>query len=85
MLFAVAALVVSAGSVHFLLQRIGTAKVIRMSSPPLLIGLAPLLVAAGRLAAGFLPLLEPRMGMKPATTESTPPPPEHTFLLQRTS
>jgi hypothetical protein len=41
--------------------------------PPLLF-----LTALGP-ATGLLPLLEPRMGMKPTTTERTPPPREHIF------
>jgi uncharacterized membrane protein YoaK (UPF0700 family) len=85
MLLAVAALVIGAGSLDFLLQRICTAEVIRMSSPPLLISLVLLLAAAVRTATGFLPLLEPRMRMKPTTTERTPPLWEHVFLHHRES
>jgi hypothetical protein len=71
--------VVGARSVLFLLQRINTAKVIRVLSPPLLIGLPLLFAATVGPTARPLPLLEPRMGMKPTTTERTPPPREHTF------
>jgi hypothetical protein len=84
-LLAVAALVIGTRSVDFFLKPISAAKVIRMPGPPLLIGLPLLLVATNRLAAGFLPLLEPWMGMKPTTTERTPPPLGHTLLLPRTS
>src|SRR5215831_12274057 len=45
--------------------------------------LALLLPAAFSSTTGLLPLLEPRMRTKPATTERAPPPREHTFLLQR--
>jgi len=83
MLLAVAALPVGARSVDFLLVHIRTAKIIWVLSPPLLIGLPFLLVATVRPTTGLLPLLEPRMGMKPTTTERTSPPREHTFLLQR--
>jgi len=44
-----------------------------------LIGFALLLALAVRLTTGLLPFLEPRMGMKPTTTERTPPPRQHTF------
>jgi len=53
--------------------------------PPLLIGLPLLLVATVGPTTGLLPLFEPRMGIKPTTTERTPPPRGHTFLLQRTA
>jgi hypothetical protein len=79
MLLAVAALVFGARSVDFLLVLIGAAKVIRVLASPLLAGLLLLLVAAVRLTTSLLPLLEPRMGTKPATTERTPPPREHIF------
>jgi len=79
MLLTVAALVVGARSALFLLERIGTMKVIRVLGPPLVIRLSLLLAATVRSTTGFLPLLEPRMGMKPTTTERTPPPREHTF------
>jgi hypothetical protein len=79
MLLTVAALVVGARSVLFLLQRINPAKVIRVLRPPFLIGLPLLLTVTVGPATGFLPLLEPRMGMKPTTTERTPSPREHTF------
>jgi hypothetical protein len=54
-------------------------KVIRVHGPPLVIRLSLLLAATIRSTTGLLPLLEPRMGMKPTTTERTPPPREHTF------
>ena len=38
-----------------------------------------LLAATVRSTTSLLPLLEPRMGMKPAMTERTPSPREHTF------
>jgi hypothetical protein len=41
-------------------------------------------VATVRLTAGLLPLLEPRMGIKPTTTKRTSPPREHS-LLQSTA
>ena len=85
MLLTVAAHVFGARSVNFLLVRISTAEVIRVLGSPLLIELALLLLAAFRLTAGLLPLFEPRVGMKPTTTERTSPPREHTFLLWRTS
>jgi hypothetical protein len=79
MLLTVAALVVGARSVLFLLQCINPAKVVRVPSPPFLIGLSLLLAATVQLTTGPLPLFEPRMGMKPTTTERTPSPREHTF------
>src|SRR6266446_7785188 len=79
MLLTVAALVVGARSALFLLERIGTMKIIRVLGPPLVIRLSLLLAATVRSTTGFLPLLEPRMGMKPTTTERTPPPREHIF------
>jgi|SRR5690348_16507797 hypothetical protein len=79
MLLTIAALVFSARSIDFLLVRINTTKVIRVLSPPLLVGSPLLLAATVRLTTGLLPLLESRMGMKPATTERTPPPQEHVF------
>ena len=79
MLLTIAALVLGARSVRFLLERIGTMKVIRVRGPPLVIRLSLLLAATIRSTTGLLPLLEPRMGMKPTTTERTPPPREHTF------
>jgi hypothetical protein len=42
-------------------------------------------IRAEEQSKGLLPLLEPRMGTKPATTERTPPSWEHAFLLQRTA
>jgi hypothetical protein len=79
MLLAVAALVFGPRSIDFLLMLIGAAKVIRVLGPPLLIGLPLLLAATVRLTTGLLPLLEPRMGIKPTTTKRTPPPCEHSF------
>ena len=79
MLLTVAPPVVAARSVLLLLQRINPAKVIRVLSPPLLIGLPLLLAATLRLTTGLLPLFKPRVGMKPTTTERTPSPWEHTF------
>jgi hypothetical protein len=84
MLLTVAALVVGTRSVNFLLVLIGAAKVIRVLAPPLPTRLLFLLVATVRLTAGLLPLLEPRMGIKPTTTKRTSPPREHS-LLQSTS
>src|SRR2546430_16361285 len=82
MLLTVAPPVVGARPVLFLLQRINPAKVIRVLSPPFLIGFPLLLVATVRPTTGHLSLFEPRMGMKPTTAERTSPPREHTFLLQ---
>jgi hypothetical protein len=83
MLLAVAALVVGARSVLFLLKRrISTAKVIRVLGSPMLIEFLLLLAATFGPATGLLPLFEPRMGMKPTTTERTPLPQKHTLLLQ---
>jgi hypothetical protein len=79
MLLTIAALVFEARSVLFLLQRISIPKVVQMLTPPLLIGLSLLLAATIRSTTGFLPLLEPRMGMKPTTTERAPAPQEHIF------
>jgi len=79
MLLAVVLPVGGARSVLFLLQRITPAKVIRVPHPPVLIGFPLLLAATVQSATGPLPLLEPRMGMKPTTTERTPLPREHTF------
>jgi hypothetical protein len=79
MLLTVATLVLGARSVDFLLMRVGITKVIRVIGSPLLIGPLLLLAATVRSTTGLLPLLEPRMGMKPATTERTPSPREHTF------
>src|SRR3982074_2292671 len=84
-LLAVAALFLGTRSVLFFLHGIGAAKVIRVLAPPFHIGLPLLLLAALRSATGLLPLLEPRMGMKPTTTERTPPSREHAFLLLRTA
>src|SRR5271169_6395055 len=84
MLLTVAALVIGARSVNSLLVLIGAAKVIRVLAPPLPTRLLFLLAATVRLTAGLLPLLEPRMGIKPTTTKRTSPPREHS-LLQSTS
>ena len=81
MLLRVTTLVVGARSVHFLLKRISIPKVIWVLGPPLLIGLSLLLAATVCSTTGLLPLLEPRMGMKPTSTKRTSPPREHTFLL----
>jgi len=79
MMLTVAAPIVAARSVDFFLVLISSAEVTRVFGPPLLIGFLLLLLATFRLTTGFLPLLEPRMGTKPTTTERTPPPREHTF------
>src|SRR6201981_50088 len=84
MLLTVMPPVVGARSVLFLLLRINTTVVSRVLPPPLLIGLSLLLAATVALATGLLPLLEPRMGIKPTTTKRTSPPREHTLLLRRT-
>ena len=81
MLLTVTTLVIGARSILFLLKRISIPKVIRMLGPPLLIGLSLLLAATVRSTTGLLPLLEPRMGMKPMTTERTSAPREHIFPL----
>jgi len=70
MLLTVAAPVVEARS----------AEIIRVLGAPLLIGFALLLLATIRPTTGLLPLFEPRVGTKPATTERTSPR-EHVFLL----
>jgi hypothetical protein len=77
MLLTVAALVGGTRSVDFLLVLIGAAKVIRVLAPPLPTRLLLLLAATVRLTTGLLPLLEPRMGIKPTITKRTPPPREH--------
>jgi hypothetical protein len=83
MLLTVVPPVVRAGSVLFLLLRINTTEVSRVLPPPLLIGFSLLLAATVALATGLLPLPEPRMGIKPTTTNRTSPPREHTVLLRR--
>ena len=85
MLLTVAALVVGTRSVNFLLVLIGAAKVIRVLGPPLPTRLLFLLAATVRLTAGLLPLLEPRMGIKPTMTKRTSPPREHSFSSRATS
>jgi len=79
MLLTITTLVAGARSVLFLLKRISIPKVFRVLGPPLLIGFSLLLAATVRSTTGLLPLLEPRMGMKPTTTERTPPPRKHIF------
>jgi len=79
MLLTITTLVAGARSVLFLLKRISIPKVFRVLGPPLLIGLSLLLAATVRTTTGLLPLLEPRMGMKPTTTKRTPPPRKHIF------
>ena len=79
MLLTITTLVACARSVLFLLKRISIPKVFRVLGPPLLIGLSLLLAATVLSTTGSLPLLEPRMGMKPTTTERTPPPRNHIF------
>jgi hypothetical protein len=80
----VTTLVVGARSVLFLLKRVSIPKVIRVLGPPLLIGLSLLPAATVCSTTGLLPLLEPRMGMKPTTTERTPPPRKHIFPSSKT-
>jgi hypothetical protein len=77
MLLTVAALVGGTRSVDFLLVLIGAAKVIRVLAPPLPTRLLLLLAATVRLTTGLLPLLKPRVGIKPTITKRTPPPREH--------
>jgi hypothetical protein len=79
MLLTITTLVAGARSVLFLLKRISIPKVFRVLGPPLLIGLSLLLAATVRTTTGLLPLLEPRMGIKPTTTKRTPPPREHSL------
>jgi hypothetical protein len=79
MLLAIATLVVGARSVLCLLPRINPAEVVCVLSPPLLIEPPLLFLTTLGPTTGLLPLLEPRMGTKPTTTERTPPPREHTF------
>ena len=78
-LLTITTLVAGARSVLFLLKRISIPKVFRVLGPPLLIGLSLQLAATVRTTTGLLPLLEPRMGMKPTTTKRTPPPRKHIF------
>jgi hypothetical protein len=85
MLFAIVAHVFGARSVLFLLLRINIAKVIWVLHAPSLIGLAGLLLAAVRPTTGHLPFFDAWMGMKPTTTERTPRPRQHRFLLQAKS
>jgi hypothetical protein len=49
---------------------------------PLLVGFPLLLLATLRPTTRLLPFFETGMGMKPTTTERTPPSRKHTFLLQ---
>jgi hypothetical protein len=83
MLLAVTALVIGPRSVDLLLERISTLKVIGVLRAPVLIGLALVFLAAGRPTTSLLPVFEPWMGMKPATTERTPPPLQHKLLPDR--
>ena len=85
MLLAVAPPIVGARSVDFFLVFVSTAEVIRVLRPPLLIGFTLLLAATVGPTTGLLSLVEPRVRMKPTTTERTSPPREHMLLLQRTS
>jgi hypothetical protein len=85
MLLAIVAHVFGARSVLFLLLRINLAKVIWVLRAPSLIGLPPLLLAAVRPTTGHLPFFDAWMGMKPTTTERTPRPRQHRFLLQAKS
>jgi hypothetical protein len=82
MVLAIATLVVGARSVLCLLPRISAAGVVRVFSPPLLIEPPLLFLTTLGPTTGLLPLLEPRMGMKPTSTKRTSPPREHTFLLR---
>lgn len=82
MVLAIATLVVGARSVLCLLPRISAAEVVRVFSPPLLIEPPLLFLTTLGPTTGLLPLLEPRMGMKPTSTKRTSPPREHTFLLR---
>jgi len=81
MVLAIATLVVGARSVLCLLPRISAAGVVRVFSPPLLIEPPLLFLTTLGPTTGLLPLLEPRMGMKPTSTKRTSPPREHTLLL----
>jgi hypothetical protein len=83
MLLAVTALVIGSRSVDLLQERISTLKVIGVLRAPALIGLALVLPATGGPTTGLLPVFEPWMGMKPATTERTPPPLQHKLLPDR--
>ena len=74
MLLAVTALVVGARSVDLLLERINTLKVIGVLRAPTLIGPAFVFPATGGPPTGLLPVFESWVGMKPTTTERTPPP-----------
>jgi hypothetical protein len=85
MLLAVTALVIGPRSVDLLLERISTLKVIGVLRAPVLIGLALVFLATGRPTTSLLPVFEPWMGMKPATTERTPPPLQHKLLPDRRS
>jgi len=85
MLLAVVAHVFGPRSVLCLLLRISTAEIVGVLGSPLQIGLPLLLAATLWPATGHLPLLEPRMGMKPTTTERASPSREHAVLLQRTA
>ena len=82
-LLAVTALVIGSRSVDLFLERISTLKVVGVLRAPALIGLALVFPATGGPTTGLLPVFEPWMGMKPATTERTPPPLEHKLLPDR--
>src|SRR5438094_7733072 len=77
MLLTVAALVVGARTVLFLLQRVSTARVFRVLRPPLLIESPLLFSATVRTATGPLPLFGRRKEMTPTTRDSTLPSGEH--------
>jgi hypothetical protein len=80
MLLAVVAHVFGARSVFFLLLRIDTAEIIWILDSPFLIGLPLLLAATVGPTTGLLPLVEPWIGIKPATTERTSPPRGHAIV-----
>jgi hypothetical protein len=83
MLLAVMALVVSSRSVDPLLEWISALKVIGVLRAPALIGLTLVFPATGGPTTSLLPVFEPWMGMKPATTDGTPPPLQHRLLPDR--
>jgi hypothetical protein len=82
MLAAIEAHVISARSVFCFLPQISTSGVIQVLDSPLLVGFPLLLLATLRPTTRLLPFFETGMGMKPTTTERTPPSRKHTFLLQ---
>jgi len=83
MLLAVTALVIGSRSVDLLLEQISTLKVIGVLRAPALIGLALVFPATGGPTTSLLPVFQPWMEMKPATTERTPPPVQHKLLPDR--